>query len=264
MVNRVLPYAFMLAVAGIWLVTRFMGPRAGELHPHRPAQHGGEIHSLADDSYHFETVLLSDGTLKVFTYGRDETAPLPVPADRATGYWRREGEQISHEFELVPEPQAGDPKGTTTRFTANLPEISSNQPAVFSVPAFVLGGKPRRLAWSTLAQHRDASMPEELPLASQREVYLRAGGKYTEDDIIANGSTTAAQRYASFRPRHDRNPRSGDYLCPITGTKANLDCSWVVSGDRYFFCCPPCIDEFVQTAKEADEDLPPSASFVKP
>jgi multiple sugar transport system substrate-binding protein len=39
-------------------------------------------------------------------------------------------------------------------------------------------------------------------------------------------------------------------ICPISKTKAAPKFSWVVGGKTYQFCCPPCVDEFVQTAKK--------------
>ena len=81
-------------------------------------------------------------------------------------------------------------------------------------------------------------------------------------DIAANGQATASQRYAGFQAKHDTNPQPGDLLCPITGTKANPRCSWVINGAEYFFCCPPCIDEFVRLAKQG-QSLPSPDRLVK-
>jgi len=61
---------------------------------------------------------------------------------------------------------------------------------------------------------------------------------------------TAAEKYHGFRSRHDLAPLPGDHICPVTRTKADPRCTWVVGGKDYQFCCPPCIDEFVRLARE--------------
>jgi len=50
-------------------------------------------------------------------------------------------------------------------------------------------------------------------------------------------------------------PKKGDRICPISKTKANPTFVWIVGGKSYTFCCPPCIDEFVKTAKEKPDRI---------
>jgi len=59
------------------------------------------------------------------------------------------------------------------------------------------------------------------------------------------------------------NPKQGDRICPITETKANPKFTWVVDGKSYEFCCPPCVDEFVKTAKASTDPLPEPETYVK-
>jgi YHS domain-containing protein len=59
------------------------------------------------------------------------------------------------------------------------------------------------------------------------------------------------------------NPPAGTLLCPVTATKANSACVWVVNGQEYQFCCPPCIDEFVRWAKESPEQVLPPNEYIK-
>ena len=98
-------------------------------------------------------------------------------------------------------------------------------------------------------------MPRKVTNEAERQLYLTAGGKYTDADIRANGSLTASQKYRGFRSSHDMHPAAGDAICPITETKANAKCTWIVGGKSYAFCCPPCIDEFVKLAKEHPEEI---------
>ena len=103
-------------------------------------------------------------------------------------------------------------------------------------------------------------MPSPLTDDEQAELYLTPAGRYTAADIRANGRLTAATRYRGFQASHDPNPQPGDPICPITQTKANPECRWVIGGQEYQFCCPPCIDEFVRLARNRpDEVLPPDA-----
>lgn len=103
-------------------------------------------------------------------------------------------------------------------------------------------------------------MPSPLSQAAQQELYFTPAGLYSSADIAANGNRTAADRFRDFRAEHDANPQPGDRLCPVTQTKANPDCRWVIGGREYQFCCPPCIDEFVRTAKvDPDRILLPEA-----
>lgn len=95
----------------------------------------------------------------------------------------------------------------------------------------------------------ESEMPEKVVDAAEEQLYLTAGGLYTTADIVANGSQTASQRFKGFRAKHDFNPKTGDAICPITYTKANPACSWIIGGKEYLFCCPPCIDEFLTMAK---------------
>ena len=87
-------------------------------------------------------------------------------------------------------------------------------------------------------------------VAKEKELYLTPGGKYSTDDIAANGNMTASQKFKGLRASHDAKPKVGDKLCPISMTKASPKFTWIVGGQAYQFCCPPCIDEFVRTAKE--------------
>lgn len=93
------------------------------------------------------------------------------------------------------------------------------------------------------------TMPAKVTDAEELELYLTPLGGYTAADIEANGRSTASEKYAQFQANHDADPQPGDRICPITRTKANPRCLWVVNGREYQFCCPPCIDEFVRLAK---------------
>ena len=81
------------------------------------------------------------------------------------------------------------------------------------------------------------------------------GGKYTLDDIRANGNLTRSQKFKDFVSSHNLKPQSGDLICPISLSKAHPQCSWIIGGKSYQFCCPSCIDEFLTAAKKSPEEI---------
>src|SRR5687768_2207850 len=100
-------------------------------------------------------------------------------------------------------------------------------------------------------------MPAAIADEEERLLFQSPGGKYSLADIAANGPEFPSQKYRGFRTAHDNNPQPGDPLCPITHTKANPACTWIVAGQTYEFCCPPCIPEFVRKAKNAPGAIGP-------
>jgi YHS domain-containing protein len=115
-----------------------------------------------------------------------------------------------------------------------------------------------------IASRRSAEsrMPDKVVDSTEEELYLTADGLYTMADIVANGNQTASQKFKSFRAKHDFDPKPGDAICPITRTKANPACSWIIGGNEYYFCCPPCIDEFLMIAKSDDPTVQPPSYYV--
>jgi hypothetical protein len=80
--------------------------------------------------------------------------------------------------------------------------------------------------------------------------YLTPGGIYTAADIKANGGKTAAEKYAGKTWAHDDNLVKGDRICPVTKNKADPECSWIIQGQTYQFCCHPCVDKLVRQAHD--------------
>lgn len=99
--------------------------------------------------------------------------------------------------------------------------------------------------------------------AAETAVFLTPGGKYTEADIAANGRTVPSIRFRGIKSAHDDKPKADDPVCPISGTKANPLFAWTVDGQNYLFCCPPCVEEFVEQAKSRPASLRPAAAFLK-
>lgn len=107
-----------------------------------------------------------------------------------------------------------------------------------------------------------SQMSEKVVDSAEVELYLTPGGAYTDADIVANGNQTASKKFKSFQAKHDFSPKVGDAICPITQTKANPACGWIIGGNEYLFCCPPCIDEFLVRAKSNPTSIETPSYYV--
>ena len=76
-------------------------------------------------------------------------------------------------------------------------------------------------------------------------IFTTPGGIYTLADIKANGNTTPDEKFKGIRWVHAKGLQPGDKICPVTEKKAQAECSWIIQGQRYEFCCPPCLDNFM-------------------
>jgi len=239
-------------------------PVADEEHQHKPGAHGGTLVSIGLDSYHAEAVFDSEGGLKLFMLGQDETRVLDVETQTLVAYIKADGQNRATEISLEPQPQPGDAQGRTSLFVGKLPEDLASGAVEVTIPSITISGERFRVAFTT--QSHDGGHGDEMPAAvddaEERELFLTSGGKYTEADIAANGFQTASQKFKGFKAAHDLRPKAGDKICPITLTKANPECTWVVGGKEYQFCCPPCVTEFVMLAKE-DGDIKDPEEYVK-
>lgn len=224
-------------------------------HKHKPGQFGGWIVELGRDNYHLEVTLSKDGLVTIYTLGKDEAKVITVEKQVIIAYVKDSEEY--EQFELMPNPQAGD-GDKTSRFSGKIPvkylteaEININ----FNIT--IAGERFRASVAITQTPQTDLSNNEE------KKLYLTPGGIYTKQDIIDNGNMTASQKFKGFVPTHDLKPKKGDRICPITLTKANPKCSWIINGKEYWFCCPPCVEEFVKLAKEHSEQVKLPEEYVK-
>jgi len=240
-----------------------------EEHAHVPGAHGGIIVSLGRDSYHVEAVFEKGGLLHLYTLGSDETRIQEVDAQELTGYVKASDSNESVSFAIKPQPQPGDASGKTSLFVAQLPDELAGRNLDVTVPSIRIAGERFRLGFTSAPQAHDEQaediMPDKVADEAERELYLTPGGIYTQADIEANGNMTASQRFKGFMAKHDMHPKPGDKICPVTMTKANPTCSWIVGGKKYEFCCPPCVDEFVSWAKneETIKDVKDPEFYVK-
>jgi hypothetical protein len=235
-------------------------------HGHEAGEHGGIIVSLGRDSYHVEAIITDKGELQLYTLGNDETRVMDIEVQELVAYVKPTNGSVLTSLELQPKPQPGDAAGKASLFVAQLSEPLIGQSVVVTVPNITIGGERFRLGFTTKTDdHTDAMMPDKVADEEERKLYLTAGGIYTQSDIEANGNMTASQKFKGFMAKHDMHPKAGDKICPVTMTKANPACAWIVGGKSYEFCCPPCVDEFVSWAKneETVKDILTPEEYVK-
>ena len=240
-----------------------------EEHAHQPGAHGGIIVSLGRDSYHVEAVFEQGGKLRLHMLGNDETKIQEVNAQELTAYVKASDGNESVSLTLKPEPQSDDTAGKTSVFVGQLPTDLAGKNLDVTVPSIRIAGERFRLGFTSTPQtheeHAEDIMPDKVADEAERELYLTPAGIYTQADIEANGNMTASQKFKGFMAKHDMHPKPGDKICPVTMTKANPACAWVVGGKKYEFCCPPCVDEFVSWAKneETIKDIEDPEFYVK-
>ncbi len=234
-------------------------------HGHIPGAHGGVMVSLGRDSYHVEAVVDSLGAVRLYTLGKDESRVIEVESQTLKGFAKAAGDADSKAISFEPTPQDGDAQGKTSLFTGQLPTELVGQKLDVTIPNIRIDGERFRLGFVTGQEsHGDSEeMPAKVANDAERDLYLTPGGRYTAADIVANGNVTASQKFKGLKSEHDMKPKAGDKLCPISGTKASAKFTWIIDGKPYEFCCPPCVDEYLASAKLSAEPLPDPATFLK-
>jgi hypothetical protein len=234
-----------------------------EPHAHKPSARGGLIVPIGGDRYHAEAVFEKGGTLRLYMLGRDESTVLEVESQTLKAHVRLEDGTETEPLELAPRPQPDDRPNMTSLFVAQLPREMWGKPVVVTVPSIRINGERLRLAFVSSPAGDGHDMPAPVGGDEERKLYLTPGGMYTAADIKANGNQVASVKFKGIKATHDLKPKPGDRLCPISMTKANPKFTWIVGGKSYEFCCPPCVDEFVATAKENPDEIKDPEFYVK-
>jgi len=237
----------------------------GDDHAHKPGNHGGLLVSIGTDNYHAEAVFEKVGTLKIFLLGKDESRIQEVEEQKLTAFARPSENTEASEFTLLPKPQPGDTPGKTSVFEGRLPEGMAGKAVEVTVQSIRIGGERFRIAFSSSTiKHTESGggMPASLEPDAEKKLFLTPGGAYTQEDIKANGNRVASEKFKGIRANHDAKPKPGDRICPISLTKANPAFTWTIGGKQYQFCCPPCVEEFVQMAKDKPTELKGPETYV--
>lgn len=233
-------------------------------HGHSAGQHGGMIVSLGRDSYHVEAIVTKAGELKLYTLGSDESRIQEIEVQELTAYAKPDGDAESVTFSLKAAPQPGDQAGHSSLFVGQIPAELKGRRLTITVPSITIKGERFRLGFTTGEEsHAETAMPHKVDNDAEKDLYLTPGGLYTAADIKANGGVTASQKFKGIKSRHDLMPAEGDKLCPISQTKANPQFTWVIGGKSYEFCCPPCVDEFLTTAKNNPKEVKQPDEYIK-
>lgn len=234
-------------------------------HEHGTGANGGLIVPLGRESYHIEPVFEPGGVLRLYLLGADETRVQETQRQTLKAFVKQAGSRETVPLDINAEPQEGDAEGMTSRFKGVLPDSLRDMPVEVMIPNLRIDGERFRVGFSSATPEPEAhsSMPAPLGDDASDTLFLTPGGKYTEADIEANGRVTAKQKFKTFMAKHDMHPRVGDLICPITETKANPACAWVIGGKTYQFCCPPCVEEFVRIAKESPDQIKEPEAYVK-
>jgi len=234
-----------------------------EEHPHIPGTHGGIIIPIGSDSYHAEAVIEKDGTFRLLMLGADETRIQEVDVQAVKAYVKAAGESDATPIEMKATPQDGDTNGKTSQFVGKLPEAAVGGAVDVTIPNLRIGGERFRVGFTTAVEQHDSGMPAAVTGFEEQKLYFTPGGKYTQADIEANGKLSAGDKFRGFMSKHDMKPKPGDFICPVTFTKANPKVQWIVGGKKYLFCCPPCVDEFVRMAKEEPNEVKEPEDYIQ-
>jgi len=232
-------------------------------HSHIPGAHGGLVIPIGSDSYHAEALIEKDGAFRLLTLGADETRIQEVDIQPVKAYIKAAGESDATPIDMKAVPQEGDSDGKTSQFVGQLPDAAIGKTIDVTIPNLRIGGERFRVGFTTATASHDTGMPAGVSGAEEQKLYFMPAGKYTQADIDANGKLPAAAKFKGFMSKHDMSPKPGDFICPVTFTKANPKIEWIVDGKKYIFCCPPCVDEFVRMAKEEPDQIKAPADYIQ-
>jgi hypothetical protein len=128
-------------------------------------------------------------------------------------------------------------------------------------PAEIIGAIDGKVAGKTYSGDLTYKPSDKTKGAYLRDLYLKPGGIYTVADIKANGNTVASEKFMGKSWEHG-DKKIGDKICPVTDNKAEAECFWIVNGQRYEFCCHPCVDKFMKWAHHEPDKIKDSKEYI--
>ncbi len=223
-------------------------------HPHEKGPHGGIVLAIEkeDAHYHAEVVLEKDGRVRLFLFGKDTEHVVEVPDQLLIGRVERQGEVESASLILRPARNLiGDAKAATSQFVGRLSPHSLEYDLSVSIDKIEIHGRSLDFQF---VLHKRAGNKEEASDA-EKSIVLKPGGKYTVADVETAANNVPSESFKNIPVAHDLRPNIGELLCPVTRAKADARIRWRVNGHTYWFCCPPCILEFVEWAKSSPDKI---------
>ena len=142
---------------------------AAETHSHLPGQHGGLIVSVGHDEYHAEPVFQSDGSLRLYMLGQDESRVLEIEVQTIAAYISKENLFQSVAVELKPAPQRDDAPNKTSVFVGNLPEEMRKSALTVVIPSIRISGIRFRFAFHSGDEGRS-----QMPRSASAQAGARA------------------------------------------------------------------------------------------
>lgn len=240
-----------------------------ELHVHGVGPNGGIVFELG--KYHAEfTVDHDKKECTVLMLSSDEKNPQPIKVDAkelmltTKETKTADGKLISRlTIKLLPKVDALA-KGSSI-FVGSDANLSN----IVNFAGMVIGeidGKPSQGEFKEEKEgHGHAGTQTATSNSSGREaaLFLTPGGIYTAADIEKNGQVVPSVKFQGISWAHDDDLKKGDKVCPVTDNKADAQCTWYVNGKKYEFCCPPCLEKFVNWAKTQPDKVKPPEAYVK-
>jgi hypothetical protein len=215
---------------------------------HGPGPHGGPMAEWGEEEYHAEftvdhaakkaTVYILDGT--------HEKSPTVAP------------EKITKvKVEIIGKPE----EAVELQYDAN--KSSDKGIAFVGVHDMFAKSAEMKLRISGIIDGKTPPFTGDVTYAPKKVTLATTlGGIYTAKDIEANGNVTPMEKYKGRTFDHGEAPKVGDRICPHTKDKANAECVWIIQGQSYQFCCPPCIGQFLKLAHNEPTKVKDAKEYV--
>lgn len=223
---------------------------SGRDHPHEKGPHGGIVIAINQEEphYHAEVVVEDSGRMKLFLFGKDIDTEVAVKPQVFVALVK--SDHASQGTSMIFRPSSMADK--TPHFIGRLLPSQVHRHLEVSIDRLEIADRTFSFRFKLPGQHGHGAESGDAE-AYEKQVLLTPAGNYTVADIKASGGVTASDKFASIQVVHHLQAQASDKLCPLSRVKADPRITWVMDGKTYSFCCPQCVVEFVELAKERPE-----------
>jgi hypothetical protein len=234
-------------------------------HDHGEGPHKGALAEWGEEEYHVEFTV-DHKAQQVTVYVLDGSAKKAKPID-AKELILTLKLKPAVTMKLQPSRQASDPPDRSSCYVGKHAALAKEQDFEGTISGKV-GNKPysgdfKEKPHGGPEKQGKSNNPKDRPGEREAALFLTPGGIYTAADIKKNGNVVPSVKFKGMAWAHDDDLKSGDKVCPVTANKADPQCQWYVNGQKYLFCCPPCLEKFVGWAKTQPEKVKPPDQYVK-